>query len=81
MQQILNQRCVSCHAENPTYVGFAQAPKGVMLQNAEQVNKHVIKIGETVASGYMPLANLTNITDEERMTIAKWVAQGGKVTE
>lgn len=81
VQQILDQRCVSCHAQNPTYAGFAQAPKGVMLQNPEQVSQHVNKIGETVASGYMPLGNLTNITDEERMTIAKWVAQGGKVTE
>ena len=69
-------RCVACHAATPTQPGFAQAPKGVVLESAEQIGQHAAKIAETVASGYMPLGNLTGITEEERRLIATWHAQG-----
>ena len=32
VQQVLKQRCVTCHAAQPTQPGFAQPPKGVMLE-------------------------------------------------
>ncbi|ENO84748.1 urate hydroxylase PuuD [Thauera linaloolentis] len=76
VRQVMDQRCVSCHAEKPSYEGFVQAPKGVMLENPEQIAQHAAKIAETVASGYMPLGNLTHITAQERETIAIWHAQG-----
>ena len=80
VRQVVDQRCVSCHAAQPTHEGFAQAPKGVMLETPEQVAQHAAKIAETVASGYMPLGNLTGITDEERARIATWYAQGAHLT-
>ena len=43
---------------------------------AAQIGQHAAKIAETVASGYMPLANLTHISDAERKLIATWFAQG-----
>ncbi|MFT3758929.1 urate hydroxylase PuuD [Thauera sp.] len=76
IRNVMNQRCVTCHAEKPTYEGFVQAPKGVMLETPEQVGQHAAKIAETVASGYMPLGNLTGITDQEREAVAIWHAQG-----
>lgn len=81
IRQVIDQRCVSCHAEKPTYDGFAQAPKGVMLETPEQIAQHAAKVAETVASGYMPLGNLTTITDTERETIAIWFAQGAHTIE
>ena len=36
---------------------------------------------QTVASGYMPLGNLTEITDAEREQIAIWFAQGARTAD
>ena len=68
------RRCVSCHAAQPTQAGFAQPPKGVMLETAEQRLQHAAKIAETVASRYMPIGNLTGMTDAERAAVADWHA-------
>ena len=71
---IVQTRCVMCHAEVPNYPGFYQAPKGIILETQAQLEQHATLIASTVASKYMPLANLSKITDEERAQIAKWFA-------
>jgi len=76
IKPIIDQRCVVCHAQRPTFAGFAQPPKGVVLESAEQIAANAPKIGETVRTLYMPLGNLTGITDAERALIVAWVAQG-----
>jgi len=76
LNTVIQKHCTVCHAEKPSWVGFAQAPKGLMLQSPEQISQHAAKIAETVASGYMPLANVTQMSDEERRIIAAWAAQG-----
>ncbi|MBS0542919.1 MAG: urate hydroxylase PuuD [Proteobacteria bacterium] len=81
VKHTFEQRCVICHAAQPRQEGFAQPPKGVMLESPEQIAQHAAKIAETVASGYMPLGNLTHITDEEREAIAIWYAQGARVKD
>lgn len=75
------QRCIACHAGQPTWEGFAQPPKGVVLESPEQIGQHAAKIAETVANGYMPLGNLTHITDDERTLIATWFAQGARLAD
>lgn len=81
VKQVIDQRCVGCHAEKPTREGFAQAPKGVMLENPAQIGQHVAKMAETVGSGYMPIGNLTQMTDNERKLIAVWAAQGARLAD
>ena len=81
VKSTLEQRCVTCHAAQPKQEGFAQPPKGVMLETPEQIAQHAAKIAETVASGYMPLGNLTQITDKEREAIAIWYAQGARLKD
>lgn len=76
VQRIVAARCLPCHASQPTQPGFAQPPRGVVLETPDEIRQHAQRIGETVASGYMPLANLTGITDQERQQIAGWWAQG-----
>ena len=76
VQSVLNQRCVSCHAAQPTQAGFAQPPKGILLDSPEQVAANAAKLAETVANRYMPIGNLTEMTDDERALIAAWFAQG-----
>jgi uncharacterized membrane protein len=74
LQPIVERHCVACHAAQPTQAGFAQPPKGVMLQTREQQRQHAAKISETVASRYMPIGNLTGMTDDERAVVAAWYA-------
>ena len=75
---IIAERCASCHAAQPTLAGFSQPPKGVMLENAEQIFTHAPRIAETIASRYMPIANVTQMTDAERERIAVWFREGAK---
>ncbi len=75
IQQVVNDRCVVCHAVKPTQAGFASPPLGLALETGEQIKLNVVKIATTVQSRYMPLGNLTHMTDEERALIAAWSAQ------
>jgi len=78
VQAVIAQRCVPCHAAQPQQAGFVQPPKGIMLETPEQIAAQAGKIGETVANKYMPIGNLTQMTDDERVLIAAWIAQGAK---
>ena len=79
VKTVINARCITCHAAQPTFAGTIQPPKGVMLEGTEQIIAHAQKINETVASRYMPIANLTQMTDGEREIIALWFRDGAKV--
>ena len=79
VQTIIRQRCVSCHAAHPTQPGFAAAPAGLMLENEAEIRQNAEKIyKQTVQLKAMPLANLTNMTEDERAAIAAWFAAGAK---
>lgn len=81
VRMIVAERCAACHAERPSWEGFAQPPKGIVLETPEQILAHAAKSAETIASGYMPLGNLTGITEEERHLFAVWHAQGARLTD
>jgi len=77
VQAIVTQRCASCHSDTPTQDGFAVAPKDVKLDTPERIVANAPKIYEqAVATKAMPIGNLTAMTDEERATIAAWLAAG-----
>ena len=76
VQAIVHSRCASCHAQAPTQPGFTVAPKGVMLDTPEQISAHALQIQQQVSSKVMPIANLTGMTDDERVVIAQWFAAG-----
>ncbi|HEY1042783.1 MAG TPA: urate hydroxylase PuuD [Telluria sp.] len=79
VRQIVTQRCVSCHSDQPTQPGFAAAPSGVMLHTPEQIAQNAQRIyQQTVQLKAMPLANLTNMTDAERAQLAAWYEAGAK---
>ena len=78
LKAVLDARCVACHATQPTQAGFAQPPKGVVLETPEQIGQNAAKIAETVGNRYMPIGNLTQMTDDERALVAAWFAQGAK---
>lgn len=72
---IVQQHCTNCHAIAPTHSGFAAAPAGIVLESLEQVRQHKAQVKTAVASGYMPLANMTGMTDEEKGMLLGWLAQ------
>ena len=78
VKTVINARCITCHAAHPIFAGIIQPPKGVMLESTEQIIAHAQKINETVASRYMPIGNLTQMTDGEREIIAVWFRDGAK---
>ena len=72
---IILTRCVSCHAEQPTFAAYTSPPGGVVLETTEQIQAQASRIYEqTVVSRAMPIGNLTQITEEERSRIASWYA-------
>ena len=73
--EIINARCVACHASQPTQAGFVEAPLGILLETQEQISVLAERIAVTVQTRYMPIGNLTGMTDAERATLASWYAQ------
>ncbi len=76
---MINQRCVSCHSDEPTQPGFAAAPAGIMLNAPDLIHKNAAKVyQQAVQLKAMPLGNLTNMSDQERATIGAWYEAGAK---
>jgi len=77
---IVNNRCASCHAANPSSEMFSAPPAGVILETAEDVLKYAAQIhAQSVATQAMPLGNMTGMLVEERMLIGRWYdAQAAK---
>lgn len=70
--QLMEQHCVQCHARSPAHAGFSAPPAGFALDNWDEILGHKAQIQRVVASRYMPLGNMTNMSDEERDIIAAW---------
>ena len=69
---VIEQRCVACHSQTPTQPGFSAPPAGFAYDEIEQIIKQQESIKRVVASNYMPLGNMTNMTEEERALIEEW---------
>jgi uncharacterized membrane protein len=70
-------RCSMCHAPEPFWPGVHTAPKEVILDGPENINRHarLIEIN-AVRSAAMPPGNITEMTVEERAILAAWLAAG-----
>jgi uncharacterized membrane protein len=76
---IFQQRCVPCHSSVPTSTLFRTAPNGVLLETHSQVRALLDRIKlRAITLQNMPLGNATQITDEERATLASWIEQEAK---
>jgi len=79
-RMIVEQRCTTCHAENPTDDTWKAAPSGVMLDTPERIKLMAPRIRErAVVLRNMPLANKTHITDEEHEVLGRWIDQGAPI--
>jgi len=71
---IIKERCASCHAVTPTQPGFASPPAGLVLETQEQVDTNTAKLIEVIQSKYMPIGNITQMTDDERQQVLGWLS-------
>jgi uncharacterized membrane protein len=73
---VIEQRCSTCHAQKPTQLGFAAAPKGYMYETPKQIKAQMAQIyQQAVVLKAMPIGNLTGMTDEERQLVSTWYQQ------
>ena len=76
INQVIQERCSVCHSATPTHAAFAAAPAGVILDTPQEIQANSPRIAQTVTTKYMPLGNMTQMTEDERALIGLWVEQG-----
>jgi len=73
VKRVIDARCVSCHADKPTFQGITEAPKGAKLDTPERIAAQRQQIyQQTVLTKVMPPGNLTAMTEEERALLGRW---------
>ena len=71
IQSILKRHCTACHSAQPSLM--ATAPKGVMLDNENEIERYADLIQrQVVALKIMPPGNITGISAAERESIGRW---------
>jgi len=71
---VVQSRCSMCHMPEPVWEGIGEAPKGVLLDTPEHIATYAPAIRmQAVLTHAMPPNNLTEITTEERATLARWL--------
>ena len=78
--EIVAKRCMPCHSDRPTDELFKVAPNNIKMDTPEQIRFLAPRIKERAYNlKTMPLANRTQMTDEERAELAAWVDQGASL--
>jgi uncharacterized membrane protein len=72
---LTTKHCVMCHARRPTHESFKEPPKNVTLETLADLKRfnQLIMI-QTVRNKAMPLGNQTNMTDDERAQLGRWLS-------
>lgn len=79
VKNIIDARCLGCHAPKPTFQGLHEAPKGSLLDTPERIRAQAAIIhSQTVVARAMPPGNLTQMTDAERSLLDRWYRAGAK---
>lgn len=75
--EVVEARCVTCHAAEPTFAGFTAPPAGIVLETPQLMRRHADAIiAQSVTTHAMPLGNVTQMTDNERAILAAWAGEG-----
>jgi uncharacterized membrane protein len=78
-RRVIDRRCAACHSAHPSDFTFGAAPAGVMFDTPDQIFSRIGRIKErAVVTRTMPPANKTNITDDERELLGRWIAEGAR---
>ena len=73
--EVVVSRCAMCHAPDPGWPGLGTAPKGVVLDSPEMIERNRRRVGLFAGlTNAMPPNNITEMTDDERRLVAKWAS-------
>lgn len=82
VKAVMARRCLTCHSQHPTDPAFVAAPNGLIFEDPTVIKSFASKIKErVVVLKNMPLANRSEITDEERALLGNWVDSGASTDE
>jgi uncharacterized membrane protein len=70
---IAQKHCAVCHADRPSFPGFAQAPKDFRAETLAQLRANAPRIQAQLAGGVMPPGNVTGLSAEERAMLGAWL--------
>ena len=77
VRSVIAQRCQPCHSQYQSDRSFGPAPGGVTFDTPESIARLAERIRvRAVETKTMPLANKTDMTEEERELIGRWIAAG-----
>ena len=77
VNNIFQQRCVSCHSSKPTDDVYIVPPNGVKYDTPQEIAlKKDLIMQRVVVTKTMPQNNKTNMTLEEREVLRCWIEQG-----
>lgn len=77
VNNIVQQRCITCHSSRPTDNVYTAPPNGVKYDTPQEiVAKKDLIMQRVVVTKTMPLNNKTNMTPEEREVIRCWIESG-----
>jgi uncharacterized membrane protein len=80
VNNIIQQRCVSCHSSKPTDDIYKAPPNGVVYDTpADIIKKKDLIMQRVVVTKTMPQNNKTNMSPEERELIRCWIEQGANL--
>ncbi len=80
VRTIVDHRCRQCHSAEPTDSTFHAPPLGIMYDTPEQIQRLAPRIEvRAVEQKTMPFQNKTDMTDDERAVLGRWIAAGAKV--
>ena len=67
--------CQSCHTAEPTQAGFVAPPAGLVMETKAQVAAQKARMIPALQTNYMPLGNMTGMSEGERETLIQWLGQ------
>jgi uncharacterized membrane protein len=80
VKSIINERCTACHSKANSDPIFTMAQGGVVLDTLSDMNRWAPRIqARAIDAKDMPFMNKTKMTEQERVYIAHWIAQGAKI--
>ena len=78
--EIIQARCASCHSAKPSDPQFPVAPGNVQFDTAERITAMAARIKDrAVVNKTMPFLNRTQMTEQERAELGKWIDLGAKL--
>ncbi|MGA2129561.1 MAG: urate hydroxylase PuuD, partial [Xanthobacteraceae bacterium] len=80
VEEIVTSRCAMCHAAEPVWASIPTAPRGILLDEPDHIRRNARLIARNaVWSNAMPPGNITDMTPDERRTLAAWIDAGAPV--